>query len=667
MQRIMLRQAIGTAVIAALAASLAACGGGGSSSASSTSGTSGTSGGTPPTSMATMPLMVSDAPSDDWACIGVKLLSVALIPQGGGSAVTVWTAPTTVPTVNLVQLDSLADVIGNVSVPAGTYSGAILTLSANPGDVLLTANNNPENGFPLAAGVSVPSSAIQIQGTTGSTGSLSVPVTVSFANALTVAANSTDVALNLEFDLTHPTFIVDHTPPAADGAAVWVVNFNGPIRHHPVRDIAALVLRHTYGTVMQVSSASITIDKDYPVYPASNPETEISSATALTIDADSVNGTIVYDLDAGTRTVVDNFGSNSNLTGRFVRVASRYQQNGTLIGVRVWVSSSFEKVWVSPEGHVLNVNAQGTIMTVTNEEGIAVPVTISPSTEFYFRTPADGQTDATAIGEGNVFLTSQQLVRGFKVHVGSLDPLAVPMTASSVDIETAAFGGHISNASASSFTYTSNYRAVGDNYALTLPYIAAATDNGFDNQGNQIQGFDWWYFTFPTDANTSIPEFVAATNGALIPGGSLGTLQAWGESDARWGDGSGNSATASGWYLRHAVIVPTPTPLGTVSTGLSGTAFSVNLLGGATAIPVTLSTTPGQATLVYQINRSGGTVTITPVDISGGGSGLTTLTAALQTGAVVKVWGVPLAGAGAGGGTLAAYVLAYYTGTLPGM
>src|SRR5580698_5887542 len=98
MQRIMLRQAIGTAVIAALAASLAACGGGGSSSASSTSstsstsGTSGTSGGTPPTSMATMPLMVSDAPSDDWACIGVKLLSVALIPQGGGSAVTVWTA-----------------------------------------------------------------------------------------------------------------------------------------------------------------------------------------------------------------------------------------------------------------------------------------------------------------------------------------------------------------------------------------------------------------------------------------------------------------------------------------------------------------------------------------------------------------------------------------------
>jgi hypothetical protein len=44
-----------------------------------------------------------------------------------------------------------------------------------------------------------------------------------------------------------------------------------------------------------------------------------------------------------------------------------------------------------------------------------------------------------------------------------------------------------------------------------------------------------------------------------------------------------------------------------------------------------------------------------------------TLTTALQTGAIVKVWGVPLAGAGAGSGTLAAYVLAYYTGTLPGL
>jgi Domain of unknown function (DUF4382) len=662
MQRIMLRRAIYSAVIAALSASLAACGGGGSSGNSSSSGSSTSS------SQATMPLMVSDAASDDWACIGVRILSVALIPQSGGSAVTVWTAPSPAPYENLVQLDNLSDVIGNVSVPTGTYTGAVLTLSANPGDVILTANNNPESGFPLAAGASVPTSQLQIQGASGSSGSLTVPVTVNFVNALTIAANTTNVALNLEFDLAHPTFIVDHTPPAADGGSVWVVNFNGPIRHRPVHDITALVLRHTYGTVTQVTSAAMTIDKDYPVYPVTNPETQITSSTALTIDADSVNGTIVYDLDADSRTVVTGFGS-SNLNGRFVRVASRYQEDGSLIAVRVWVSSNFDKVWVSPEGHVLNVNAQTGIITVTNENGVPVQVSVGSDTEFYFRAPANAEADATPIGQGLSFLTNQEIVRGFKVHVGSMNPLAVPLPASSVDIETAAFGGHISNASTTGgFTYTSDYRAVADNYSVPLSYIAATTDNGFNNQGMQIQGFDWWYFTFPTQADSSISDFVAATNGALAPGGSLGALQAWGESIARWGDGSGNSTTATGWYARDAILEPTPTPLGTVATPLGGgTVFSVNLLGAASAIPVSLSTTAGQATLVYQINRSGGKVTITPVDISGGGTGLATLSAALTTGAIVKVWGVPLAGPTPGSGTLAAYVLAYYSGTPPGM
>ena len=97
-----------------------------------------------------MPLMISDAPSDDWACVGVRVLSIALIPQGGGTPVPVWTAPSQPTYVNLVQLDQLGEILGNVSVTAGTYTGAILTLSANPGDVILTAANNPESGFPLA-------------------------------------------------------------------------------------------------------------------------------------------------------------------------------------------------------------------------------------------------------------------------------------------------------------------------------------------------------------------------------------------------------------------------------------------------------------------------------------------------------------------------------------
>lgn len=664
MQRIMLRRTIHGAVIAALAASLGACGGGGGSGSTSSSSS------TSPQSMASMPLLLSDAASDDWACIGVRVLSIALIPQGGGSAVTVWTAPAQAPYVNLVQLDQLGELLGNVSVPAGTYTGALLTLSANPGDLLLTASSNPESGFPLAAGTTVPSGQIQIQGATGNSGNLTVPVTVDFSNALTVSTAASNVALDLEFDLAHPAFIVDHTPPAADGGTVWVINFKAPIRHRAVHDITALVLRHTYGTVTQVNSGSIVIDKDFPVYPVTNPETEITSSTALTIDADSVNGTIVYDLDAGTRTVVTNFSGEANLANRFVRVASRYQEGGTLVAVRVWVSSNFDKVWVSPEGHVLNVNTGTSVITVTNEDGVPVPVTVGADTQFFFRVPQNALADATPIGQGPSFLANDQLVRGFKVHVSSMNPLNVPMTASTIDIETAAFGGYISNAGSTAFTYSSDYRAVSDNYSVTLPYIASTTDNGFNNDDGQITGFDWWYFTFPTDAVTgagAISSFAAATNGAINLGGSLNTLQAFGVSLTRWGDGSGNAATASSWYARDTVIEPTPLPLGTVSSPLTGTSFAMDVLGGANAVTVALSTTAGQATLVYQINRSGGVVTVTPVDISGGGSGLATLQAALGAGAIVKVWGVPLAGTTAGNGTLAAYVLAYYTGTLPSM
>src|ERR1700693_3114906 len=49
-------------------------------------------------------MMVSDASTEDWADIGVKILSISLVPQGGGSPVNVFTAGSSVPTLNLVQL-----------------------------------------------------------------------------------------------------------------------------------------------------------------------------------------------------------------------------------------------------------------------------------------------------------------------------------------------------------------------------------------------------------------------------------------------------------------------------------------------------------------------------------------------------------------------------------
>ncbi len=95
--------------------------------------------------------MASDAPANDWATVGVKILKISLNPMGGGTAVTVYVPPATVPTVNLAQLDQLGELLNNASVPPGTYTSATLSISANPGDVTLTASADPDPSFAWTA------------------------------------------------------------------------------------------------------------------------------------------------------------------------------------------------------------------------------------------------------------------------------------------------------------------------------------------------------------------------------------------------------------------------------------------------------------------------------------------------------------------------------------
>jgi hypothetical protein len=381
----------------------------------------------------------------------------------------------------------------------------------------------------------------------------------------------------------------------------------------------------------------------------------------LQIFADATNGTIFYDLDAKTRTVVNDFsGEAMSLPRKFVRIAARYQEDGRLVAVRVWASSEFSNVWLSPEGHVLHVDATTDVITVANETGNGVPVTVDANTEFFFRTPANAVADATPIGTGTGFLANHDLVRGFKVHVSVVDPLATPLVAQSIDIETAVYSGRISAANTTGFTYTRQFARATDDYSVTLDYISSATANGTDAGGNPIMGFKWWDFTFPTLVSSganAIPEFVAATNGGVNFGGTVGALTAWGVSEATWGD----MANSSGWSLRDAVLLPTPVPLGLVTTAFAGNSFAMTVLGGTMPATVDVSTTAQSATLVYQIDRSNGVLTISPVDVTTS-SGLAAITAGLVAGAPVKVYGVPQAD-----GTLKAYVLAYFTGILPGL
>ncbi len=201
---------------------------------------------------------------------------------------------------------------------------------------------------------------------------MTVPVKVNFVSPLTVAA-STTTSLDVEFDLAHPAFLVGHVPPSQGGQTIWAVNFDkGPVRHHPIRDITRLVLRHMYGTVTAVSTddSSVTITRDFPVEPPTNPEMGIATSQSLTILADANNGTLFYDVDARTVVTIKNFSTiAASLPNRYVRVAARYQSDGSLVAVRMWAGNVFNDVFVSPEGHVLHVDTTNDIITVEREDG----------------------------------------------------------------------------------------------------------------------------------------------------------------------------------------------------------------------------------------------------------------------------------------------------------
>ena len=648
MQADSVKRAVCAALSTGMALTLAACGGGGSGSMSTTP---------PGAQTGNVPLVISDDSSDDWATIGVKILSIALTPQGGGAPVTVFTAPTPAPMVNLEELDQIGEILGNVSVPVGTYTGATVTISGNPGDVALVVSADPEAGFAAAAGSTIPSSQIQIQGTQGSSGSLTVPVNVKFASPLVVTTSANN-ALDLEFDLSHPAFIVGHSPPGA-GTTLWAVNFKGPVRHRPIADIAHLVLRHMYGSVSAVASdnTSITITRDLPTIPVVSPETPTPTSQSLVVLADATNGTLFYDLDAKTATKITNFSAEaSSLVGKYVRIAARYQENGTLVAVRVWTSSSFNTVWLSPEGHVLHADAATNVLTILNESGKPVPVTVDANTEFFFRTPQNAQADATPIATGTGFLASKNLVRGFKVHVSAVDPLATPLVAQTIDIESAVYSGRISAANSVGFTDTRQFATAADDYMVSLSYISSMTANGKDSSGNAVTGFKYWDFAYPTQATTganATADFVAATNGGVNFGGTVGSLSAWGVSSAIWGD----PANPTGWSAPWTILMPTPVPLGAVATGYANNAFTMTVAGGTMPATVDVSTTSGSATLVYQVDRSNGVVSVSPVDITAS-AGLTTLTNGLTAATPVKVYGTPQSD-----GTLKAYVLVYFTGT----
>jgi hypothetical protein len=162
-----------------------------------------------------------------------------------------------------------------------------------------------------------------------------------------------------------------------------------------------------------------------------------------------------------------------------------------------------------------------------------------------------------------------------------------------------------------------------------------------------------------TSGTTAIPDFIATTAGTVNFGGTVGAAPSTGASYAVWND----PANAGGWAVAKTILTPTNLPLGSVVSGLvnvgGSSSFTMSVMGGTTAATIDVSTSTDEATLVYQVDRTAGVVTISSIDIATS-TGLTTLTANLATGVPVRVYGIPQSN-----GALKTYVLVYFTGVLP--
>ncbi|WLT31102.1 DUF4382 domain-containing protein [Geothrix sp. PMB-07] len=456
--------------ISALALSLA-CGGSSSGSPTATAPAAPATGATS--------IILTDAPSDQWNAIEVVVTKVTLLNKADHTKEVVAFQGTS-SKINLVDLDSVGELLASAQLPAGTYDAVRITI--DPASVNLVKSD----------GTTVPPSQVHVQGAT---------VQVALSSDLVVTASGSN-AVQIDFDLGHPLFLVQM--PNGD----WSLNLQA--RHRPiVGSLAQLAFRHRKGTIASVSATGFVLHTD--------------AGNDLTVNVDT--GAWFYDVDAKA------VGSLAGLTaGKNALVKLRMQPDGSLWAVRVWYSASALQGW-TPEGHVLSVDRAANRMLVTTNGSVPRVIAIDSDTAFTFH-------ESQALGTGQSVLGD--VWAGFKVQVEVKDPLQVPMHASSVNIQRAVDGGVIKTATATSFTYHHPWAGDRDHaYAnpftwwylgfpgvtSTLPgdFASAVTGAG-DVRVQGVSDLVWNSGSSAWDASTAVFLPVALPQGTISTSYSNGAL-----------------------------------------------------------------------------------------------------------------------------------------------
>jgi len=500
---------------------LTACGGSSSSGSGST---------TTPPPMGSASIILTDAPSDQWSAVDVVVTKITLVNKADHTKEVVAFQGTTAK-INLVDLDSVGELLATAQIPAGTYDGMRVSIDPNPANITLVK----------ADGTVVPSSQIQVVGGTN----LWVPL----SSDLVVTQGSSN-ALQLDFDLGHPLFLVQ----LPNGT--WVMNLQ--VRHKPnangMMGMAQMMFRARKGTVASVGSTSFVLHTD--------------SGNDLTVNVDS--GARFIDVDAHAA------GTFAGLAvGKNALVTLRMQPDGSLWAVRVWYSTTALPQW-TPEGHIYGVDRTNNWISVSTDTGAPRRIYVDSDTAFTYHT-------ALSLGTGPAALAD--IWGGFKVQVEVKDPLQAQLHAASVNVQRAVDGGRITAADTSSFTYANPF------FGLSRTYAYAS-------------GFSWWYLGLPGTTYTDTAAFAAAVTGA-------GDVRVQGVSDLTWNGTSSAWDAANAIFL--PVGLPIGAISTSYASGQLGFTFT-NSSATPQAITATLSTTAGQLPAVMEVHNQAGVITVTPID-----------------------------------------------------
>jgi hypothetical protein len=331
-------------------------------------------------------VLVGDQPVCDVSSFRMTVTGVALVPQSGGSSVSVLSSAQPV-TIDLASLMDVSALLSLNNVPAGTYSQITFTL-ANPQLTLVDYTQNPP--APATLAVTLPS----------------LTVTYDVNPALTVTANGT-AGLQIDFDLRNS--IVTDTQGNVTGDANLVASVK-PLS--PVAGTGFGVIENLHGLVQSVSTT------------ASGSFT--GSVVVQTTGLAGTNRTV----NLTSSTVLNGLTSDlaSLLPQTFVEINAYVDSSGNIVATRLTAEEIDQEALQHAGflGQITSVTrlASGDISEFTmivQEEypdvSAAVPlqasaqVVVLPSAVFYVAAPEDN-TAQLALGPATVGIGQEVTVHG---------------------------------------------------------------------------------------------------------------------------------------------------------------------------------------------------------------------------------------------------------------